>query len=65
MCIAFVYNVLGKKFCKPSLQVEMDLKKVQKQGGDEATQEDYPIRNVDRKERQESYPATEKNTQHM
>ena len=32
----------GKSFCKTSFQVGMDLKKVQKQGRDERTQEDYP-----------------------
>ena len=35
--------ILGKKsFCKTSFQVGMELKKVQKQGRDERTQEDYP-----------------------
>ena len=32
----------GNSFCKTSLQVGMDLSKVQKQGRDERTQEDYP-----------------------
>ena len=32
----------GKSFCKTSFQSRMELKKGQKQGRDEGTQEDYP-----------------------
>ena len=32
----------GKSFCKTWFEVGMELKKVQKQGRDESTQEDYP-----------------------
>ena len=34
----------GKMFCKPFFQVVMDLYKVQKQGGDENTPENYPTK---------------------
>ena len=33
---------VGKKFSKTSFQLRMDLKRGQKQGRDERTQEDYP-----------------------
>ena len=37
-----VHTTRERCFCKTSFQVRMDQKKVQKQGGDERTQEDYP-----------------------
>ena len=52
--------VLGEKnhFSKTSFQVRMGLKKVQKQGRDERTQEDYPTTemNVGRKEKTRKLP---------
>ena len=41
-----IYFRLGKSFCKTSFQLGMGLKKGQKQGRDERTQEDYPSQNA-------------------
>ena len=46
---------MGESFCKTSLQVRMDLRKVQKQDRDERMQEEYPTLERWQKERQDGY----------
>ena len=42
MIVSSYFLTREKSFCKTWFQVGMELKKVQKQGRDERTQEDYP-----------------------